>query len=102
MKWQAASSLTFPDVGECRLSRARDGGTHHKGGGGCFLATAVSERRGEPDDGPMLTVLRQFRDGWMPDSAEGKVLISENHAVGPGIVQAIPGGTSGMLGSFYP
>ncbi|MCY3611152.1 MAG: hypothetical protein OXH51_06405, partial [Gemmatimonadetes bacterium] len=63
-----------------------------RGGGGCFLATAVIQLRGEADDGPTLTTLRQFRDGWLAETEEGRALISEYYLLAPGIVSAIPAG----------
>ena len=48
------------------------------------------ERRGEADDGPTLTALRGFRDGWMARHPEGAALIAEYYAVAPEIVAAIP------------
>lgn len=62
------------------------------GGGGCFLTTAVTSMRGEADDGPTLTVLRQFRDGWLAGTEEGRALIAEYYVLAPGIVSAIPEG----------
>ena len=42
------------------------GGGDGGGGGGCFLTEAVVGQRGmEADDGPTLTALRAFRDGYM-------------------------------------
>ena len=60
------------------------------GGGGCFLTTAVTQMRGEADDGPTLTTLRQFRDGWLSGRMDGEAMIAEYYAVAPGIVAAIP------------
>ena len=64
-----------------------DGGS---GGGGCFLTTAVISMRGESDDGPTLTILRGFRDGWLAETEEGRALIAEYYLVSPRIVQVIP------------
>ncbi|MDE0694952.1 MAG: hypothetical protein OXH76_03855 [Boseongicola sp.] len=58
--------------------------------GGCFLTTAVVGRRGEADDGPTLTALRAFRDGWMATHPEGPALVAEYYEVAPRIVAAIP------------
>ncbi|MCY4098665.1 MAG: hypothetical protein OXF40_10465 [Rhodospirillales bacterium] len=69
-----------------------DSGGGGRGGGGCFLTTAVTAMRGEPDDGPTLTTLRDFRDGWLAETEEGRALIAEYYALAPGIVQAIPEG----------
>ena len=58
--------------------------------GGCFLTTAVAERRGEADDGPTLSALRRFRDGYMTRTAERKAMVAEYYATAPRIVSAIP------------
>ena len=60
------------------------------GDGGCFLTTAVTERRGEPDDGPTLTLLRGFRDGYMTRTVERRALVEEYYAIAPKLVAAIP------------
>ena len=69
-----------------------DGGGGDGGGGdgGCFLTTAVTERRGEPDDGPTLTLLRGFRDGYMMRTPERRALVAEYYAIAPKLVAAIP------------
>lgn len=61
-------------------------------GGGCFLTTAVASRRGEADDGPTLTALRTFRDGWLRRHPDGQELIAEYYWIAPRIVAAIPPG----------
>ena len=59
MDWDAG-----PDEDSC-------GGDGGDDGGGCFLTTAIVERRGvEADDGPTLTALRAFRDGYMMQTAK--------------------------------
>ena len=62
------------------------------GGGGCFLTTAVAGLRDEEDDGPTLTTLRGFRDGWLSDRPGGRELIAEYYELAPSIVAAIPAG----------
>ena len=62
------------------------------GGGGCFLTTAVATLRGEADNGPTLTALRGFRDGYMARTAARRALVAEYYALAPGIVAAIPAG----------
>ena len=54
------------------------------------MTTAIVARRGEADDGPTLSTLRAFRDGWMRDHPEGARLIAEYYAQAPAIVAAIP------------
>ncbi len=72
----------------------RDDGIDNEGGGsgsgGCFLTTAVTSLRGEADEGPTLTVLREFRDGWLAETEEGRALIADYYVLAPGIVSAIP------------
>ncbi len=67
-----------------------DGGSGDGGGGDCFLTTAVAERRGEPDDGPALTSLRAFRDGYMMRTPERRALVAEYYEIAPKLVAAIP------------
>ena len=67
-----------------------DGGGSSGGDGGCFLTTAVTERRGEADDGPTLTLLREFRDGYMTRTPERRALVEEYYAIAPKLVAAIP------------
>ena len=67
-----------------------DGGSNNNGGGGCFLTTAVVEMRGEADDGPTLTLLRSFRDGWLTDHPEGGQLIEDYYRLAPELVATIP------------
>lgn len=67
------------------------GGDGDSGGdGGCFLTAAVVERRGEADDGPTLTALREFRDRYMMTSPERMAMVAEYYRRAPEIVAAIP------------
>ena len=64
-------------------------------GGGCFLTEAVVEHRGlETDDGPTLTALRAFRDGYMQETPERRALVERYYEIAPRIVAAIPAGHS--------
>lgn len=56
----------------------------------CFLTTAVVERLGEADDGPTLTLLRTFRDGWLMSQTDGEQLISRYYRIAPLLVERIP------------
>jgi hypothetical protein len=58
-------------------------------GGGCFLTTACVEAAGLPDDCKELTVLRQFRDGFIAKLPNGPALIQDYYAIAPGIVARI-------------
>ncbi len=52
----------------------------------CFITTAVCESRGLPDDCPMLTEFRRFRDGFLSETSDGRALIREYYDTAPGIV----------------
>ena len=59
--------------------------------GDSFLTTAVVERRGiEADDGPTLTALSRFRDGYMMKTPKRRALVAEYYKIAPRIVAAIP------------
>jgi hypothetical protein len=55
----------------------------------CFLTSACTQYAGLPDDCPQLTILREFRDGYMAKLANGKGLIAEYYLVAPRIVEEI-------------
>ena len=55
--------------------------------GSCFLTTAVVEHRGEADDGPTLTKLRNFRDTYLKNFPEE---IKKYYVIAPKIVSLIP------------
>ena len=62
-------------------------------GGGCFLTEAVVGHRGvEADDGPTLTALRAFRDGYMTRTAQRRAMVERYYEIAPAIVAAIPAG----------
>ena len=50
----------------------------------------MAERRGEADDGPTLTALRRFRDGYMMETEERRALVAAYYRTAPSIVAAIP------------
>jgi hypothetical protein len=70
-----------------RKSDSKGTGANSNTGDGCFLTTAIVDRRGEADDGPTLSILRDFRDTYMKDMLED---IKEYYDVAPKIVAAIP------------
>ena len=81
-----ASDGTAPGDGTC----AGPGVGPGAGNGGCFLTEAVAGRGGEADDGPTLTTLRAFRDGYMQETAGRRKLAARYYEVAPRIVAAIP------------
>jgi len=54
--------------------------------GGCFITTAIVEKKGEADDGETLTKLRKFRDEYMVDKPEE---VQEYYDIAPKIIEAI-------------
>ena len=103
-------SGTGPGAGACGTTGPGDGGGDGPGvgtcsgtgvgpgagggdGGGCFLTEAVVGQRGvEADDGPTLSALRAFRDGYMQESPERRALVERYYEIAPLIVAAIPDG----------
>ena len=72
---------------------APDSGGGNQDAGGCFLTGAIVAHRGvEADNGPTLTALRAFRDGYMMRTAERRALAAEYYAIAPAIAAAIPRG----------
>ncbi len=57
--------------------------------GGCFLTSACVEYMGKADDCKELTVLRQFRDGYMKSTEEGSRLVEEYYKIAPDIVAKV-------------
>jgi len=57
-------------------------------GGGCFITTAIVNRRGEANDGETLTKLRAFRDTFMGGKESDD--LKEYYAIAPAIIKAIP------------
>ena len=49
------------------------------------------EAKGLPDDCRELTVLREFRDGWLKNQPGGLAEVAEYYATAPGIVMKING-----------
>lgn len=58
---------------------------------GCYITTAVCEAHNKPDDCYELTLLRNFRDGWLVNQSDGKRLVEQYYATAPGIVRYIEG-----------
>jgi hypothetical protein len=64
-------------------------GSDDSSSSGCFLTTACTEVAGLADDCTELTVLRQFRDGFLARQPNGHLLIREYYQVAPQIVASI-------------
>ena len=82
-----------PGDGTCSGPGVGPGAGSGGGDGGCFLTEAVVSARGiEADDGPTLTALRSFRDGYMLQTPERRALVARYYEIAPRIVAAIPRG----------
>ncbi len=82
-----------PGDGTCSGPGVGPGAGGGGGDGGCFLTEAVVGHRGvEADDGPTLTALRSFRDGYMQQTPERRALVARYYEIAPRIVAAIPRG----------
>ena len=57
--------------------------------GGCFLTSACVTAKGLPDDCEELTVLRNFRDGWLKNQPNGEEEVKQYYEIAPTIVKAI-------------
>ena len=65
---------------------SEDPGNDDGGDTGCFITTAIVEKKGEADDGETLTKLRKFRDEYMVDRQEE---VQEYYDIAPKIIEAI-------------
>ena len=82
-----------PGDGTCSGPGVGPGAGSGGGDGGCFLTEAVVGAKGiEADDGPTLTVLRSFRDGYMQQTPGRRALVARYYEIAPRIVAAIPRG----------
>ena len=76
-------------------SSSRPSSSHSSGSssggksGWCFITTAACEYFGKPDNCYELTMLRQFRDGWLTAQPGGEELIREYYRVAPSIVEKL-------------
>lgn len=57
--------------------------------GGCFITTACVEARGVADDCYELNILREFRDNYLKNRANGMKDIAEYYRIAPRIVESI-------------
>lgn len=70
------------DYEDCPIYKGQDSS-------GCFLTSACVEAKGLPDDCHELTVLRQFREGYLRSIPGGGKEIAEYYFLAPQIVSAI-------------
>ena len=56
---------------------------------GCFLTSACVQARGLPDDCEELTVLRQYRDGYLRHRPGGEEEVREYYRIAPRIVETV-------------
>lgn len=60
-----------------------------KGGGGCYITTAICQTLGKPDDCEELRVIRSFRDNWLIFQESGIEIIEQYYETAPKIVLSI-------------
>lgn len=72
------------DYRDCPLYK-----NEHSSSSSCFLTSACVEAKGLPDDCHELTVLRNFRDGYLRSLPTGQEEIAEYYAIAPAIVATI-------------
>lgn len=75
----------------------------YRTGGGCYITSAVCERRGEADNCEMLTRFRAFRDNWLVNQPGGAEDVQEYYRTAPTIVDAIHSNErcNGILDGIY-
>lgn len=82
---------TGMDPGLAAAVAAATGTSGDGGNGGCYFTTAVVELRGdEPDDGPTLTALREFRDTYMMETPLRRAMVRAYYAIAPLVVRDLP------------
>jgi hypothetical protein len=82
----AASAPTFSSLAQASGTNFGSGGSSNMSAGICFLTTACCEHKGLPDDCEELTILRNFRDTFVP-----KDLIEEYYRIAPNICVKLQG-----------
>lgn len=65
----------------------------------CYLTSACVEARGLPDDCHELTVLREFRDGWLSEQPGGPAMVEDYYRVALVLVDLIE--ASGIAPALY-
>ncbi|MDY4573984.1 MAG: CFI-box-CTERM domain-containing protein, partial [Intestinibacter sp.] len=75
----------------CRESKKTSSHSGNTGNSGssCFITTAVCEYYGKDDNCEELTILREYRDYWLINQADGEELIREYYNCAPSIVSLL-------------
>lgn len=70
-------------------SNAQAQAADNSGGGFCYITTAVCETFNLPDDCATLRTLREFRDGYMQETAQRREMVRDYYITAPAIVSSI-------------
>lgn len=97
LPWQAmqgyASTIGGPQVLSKGKATGQSSGESSAFGmnqsGGCYITTAVTEYFDEPDNGPTLTKLRNFRDTYMQETPERQYQVRMYYELAPGLVEKL-------------
>jgi len=76
----------YDDDFDVDMSTSKSESSDDSGDTGCFITTAIVEKKGEADNGKTLTKLRKFRDEYMVDKQEE---VQEYYEIAPKIIEAI-------------
>jgi len=76
----------YEDDFDVDMSTSKSESSDDSGDTGCFITTAIVEKKGEADDGETLTKLRKFKNEYMADKQEE---VQEYYEIAPKIVEAI-------------
>lgn len=83
------NNVNRPDFSDFDKKHESSGDNDGSSGGGCFITTATLNAIGKEDGCKELNVFREFRDNWLVNQFDGKLLISEYYKIAPKIVDAI-------------
>ena len=75
--------------GRWRAKRSDTGKSRGSGGSFCFLSTAACQFKRLPDDCYELEVLRDFRDGYLMSTENGRRMVEQYYYIAPDITKCL-------------